>query len=181
MKPLLVRSFLSLAAMALMLPAAFGQSSKGQNDATLGLGLGYPGVYGSAGMPPLFFTFDHAIQDRFSIGGMASYATSSYSFAVDKWSYSYLFLGARGAYHFADAIRDLRNTDLYGGITLGEVIVSNSFSGPNASIYNYTAGTSYFQFGLYVGGRYFFSPNWAATAELGYDIGYFKVGITYKL
>lgn len=181
MKRFLALGLLLLGLAALVPPHSVAQSKKGESVATLGLGLGYPGVYGSAGVPPLFFTFDHAIQDRISIGGTASYATSSYSFAVDKWSYSYLFLGARGAYHFADEIKDLKNVDLYGGITLGYVIVSSSFSGPNASIYNYSVGASYFQFGLYAGGRYFFSPRWGVTAELGYDIGYFKIGVSYKL
>jgi hypothetical protein len=181
MKRVLAVGLLLFAITGLTVSGSVAQSKKGENVATLGLGLGYPGAYGSSGMPPLFFTFDHAIQDRITIGGVASYSTSSYSIAVDKWSYSYLFLGARGAYHFADEFKDLKNVDLYGGITLGYVIVSSSFSGPNAAIYNYSVGASYFQFGLYAGGRYFFSPRWAATAELGYDIGYFKVGISYKL
>lgn len=181
MKRLLAVGLASLVVSVLMVSSSAAQSKKGENIATLGLGLGYPGVYGSSSLPPLFLSFDHALQDRISLGGIASYATSSYSVAVDKWSYNYLFLGARGAYHFAEEIKNLKDVDLYGGITLGYVIVSNSFTGANATIYNYSAGGSYFQFGLYVGGRYFFSPKWAGTAELGYDIGYFKVGISYKL
>lgn len=180
MRRLLAAGIILLGTSMVIHSGSFAQSRKGDNVATLGLGLGYPGIYGSSGMPPLFLSFDHAIQDRWTVGGIVSYSTSSYSFAVDKWSYTYFFLGARGAYHFADEFKDLRNVDLYGGITLGYNIVSASFSGPNASIYNYSAGGSYFQFGLFVGGRYFFSPKWAATAELGYDIGFFKVGISYK-
>ncbi len=180
MKRLASVSLLIFIATALMVSESAAQSKMGENVATFGLGLGYPGVYGSSGLPPLFVSLDHAIQERISIGGTVSYATSSYSFAVDKWSYNYVFVGARGAYHFADEIKDLKNFDLYGGLTLGYVIVSSSFSGANAAIYNYSVGSSYFQFGLYAGGRYFFSPKWAATAELGYDIGYFKVGISYK-
>ena len=181
MKRLLSAGVLFFLATALMVSVSSAQSKKGESIATLGLGLGYPGLYGSSSMPPLFLSFDHAIESDISVGGILSYSSSSYSFAVDKWSYTYIFIGARGGYHFADRIKDLKNVDLYGGITLGYNIVNSSFSGPNASLFNYSVGASYFQFGIYAGGRYFFSPKWAATAELGYDIGYFKVGISYKL
>lgn len=181
MKGRLAASLFLFLITALMVSGSYAQSRNGESVVTFGLGLGYPGVYGSSSLPPLFLTYDHAIQDRISIGGMVSYSTSSYSFTADKWSYTYMFVGGRGAYHFADEIKGLKNTDLYGGVTLGYVIVSSSFSGRDARIYNYSAGGSYFQFGLYVGGRYFFSPKWAGTAELGYDIGFFKIGISYKL
>jgi Outer membrane protein beta-barrel domain len=180
MNKLLAVVVVLLIAMVLVSPAS-AQSKKGENVLTLGLGLGYPGLYGSSGVPPIFATLDHAIQDRISVGGVIGYTSSSYSIAVDKWSYTYIVVGARGAYHFADEIKDLKNVDLYGGITIGYNIVSSSFSGAHAEIYNYSAGGSYFHFGVFVGGRYFFSPKWAATAELGYDIGYIKVGISYKL
>jgi hypothetical protein len=164
-----------------MVSASSAQSKKGESVVTLGLGLGYPGVYGSSGVPPIFGSFDHAIQNRISIGGIVAYSSSSYSFTVDKWTYTYIFVGARGAYHFADEIKDLKNMDLYGGIDIGYNIVSSKFSGKEAVLYNYSAGGGYFHFGIFVGGRYYFSPKWAATAELGYDIGYFKIGISYKL
>jgi hypothetical protein len=165
----------------LLVSTSSAQSKKGENVVTAGLGLGYPGVYGTSGVPPIFASFDHAIQNRISVGGIVAYSSSSYSFTVDKWSYTYIFLGARGAYHFAEEIKDLKNFDLYGGIDLGYNIVSAKFSGQNSALYPYSAGGSYFQFGIFVGGRYFFSQRWAATAELGYDIGYFKIGVSYKL
>jgi hypothetical protein len=165
----------------LLVSTSSAQAKKGENVVTLGLGLGYPGVYGTTGMPPIFGTFDHAIQDRISVGGMVSYSGSSYSVGSDKWTYTYFFIGARGAYHFADEIKDLKNTDLYGGINIGYNIVNSSFSGKDAGVYNYSVGGGYFHFGIYVGGRYYFSKQWAASAELGYDIGYFKIGVSYKL
>jgi len=73
---------------------------------------------------------------------------------VDKWSYSYFFIGARGAYHFADEIKDLKNVDRYGGITLGYNLVTNKFSGQQGVLTDYSAGGSYLQFGVYIGGRY---------------------------
>lgn len=166
---------------ALLVSVSDAQSKKGENVITAGLGLGYPGLYGTGSMPPIFLSFDHAIVQNIAVGGIVSYSTSTYDLTVDKWSYTYIFIGARGSYHFADQIKDLKNVDLYGGLTLGYNIVSAKFSGANEKLYPYSAGGSYFGFGIYVGGRYYFTPKFAATAELGYDIGFFKVGVSYKL
>jgi len=181
MKKTLVILVTVLTISALLASPSSAQSKKGESIITAGLGLGYPGAYGSAGMPPIFVAFDHAIVPRISVGGIVSYSTSSYEFVRDKWSYSYIFFGARGAYHFSEHIRDLKDVDLYGGLTLGYHVVSAKFSGVDERLHPYSAGGSYFGFGIFVGGRYFFTPKWAATAELGYDIGFLKIGVSYKL
>jgi hypothetical protein len=173
-----------LVAVFLLVSMADAQAKKGESVITAGLGLGYPGIYGTSGMPPIFASFDHAVIPNVTVGGIVSFSTSKYEWggiADYKWSYTYIFIGARGAYHFADQFKDLKNTDLYGGLTLGYSIVSAKFDGKDERAYPYNAGGGYFGIGFYVGGRYFFSPKWAATAELGYDIGFFKIGISYKL
>lgn len=162
-------------------PSSLAQSKNGENVITAGLGLGYPGAYGTAGMPPIFVSFDHGIVHNISVGGVVSFSTSSYEFVSDKWSYTYIFVGARGAYHFAEQLKDLKNFDLYGGLTLGYHIVSAKFSGRDEQLIPYKAGGGYFGFGIFVGGRYYFSPKFAATMELGYDIGFLKIGASYKL
>jgi hypothetical protein len=182
MKKLLMVCTVVMLIAAIAAPVASAQEKKGENVITGGLGLGYPGLYGTSGMPPIFVSFDHGIVTPFSVGGIVSYSTSSYSWANDyKWSYSYIFVGARGAYHFSSMIKDLKNIDVYGGLTLGYHIVSAKFDGKDERLTPYNAGGSYFGFGFFVGGRYYFSPKLAATAELGYDIGYLKIGISYKL
>jgi hypothetical protein len=171
-----------VAITTLLTSGSYGQAKNGENVVTAGLGLGYPGAYGTAGMPPVFVSFDHGIQSKFSVGGIASFSTSKYDWpGGDNWSYTYIFVGARGAYHFGDLIEGNKNLDLYGGLTLGYHIVSHSFSGKNEGLYTYSPGAGYFGFGIFAGGRYYFTPKWAATAELGYDIGFFKAGISYKL
>jgi hypothetical protein len=173
-----------LVATTLLVSVTNAQAKKGENVITAGLGLGYPGVYGTSGMPPIFVTFDHAIIPNVSVGGVVSYSTSKYEWtgvSDYKWSYTYIFIGARGAYHFADQIKDLKNTDLYGGLTLGYSIVGSKFDGKDERAYPYSAGGGWFGFGIFIGGRYYFSPKFAATAELGYDIGFFKIGVSYKL
>lgn len=182
MKKLVLLCTVILAVAVLGLSVTTAQVKKGESVITAGLGLGYPGVYGSAGMPPIFVSFDHAVVPQISVGGITSLSTSSYSWGTDhKWSYTYIFVGARGAYHFGPHIKDLKNIDVYGGLTMGYHIVSAKFDGKDERLIPYSAGGGYFGFGIFVGGRYYFTPNFAATAELGYDIGFLKVGVSYKL
>jgi hypothetical protein len=182
MKRLFATGLFVLLLAALVVSSASAQAKKGESVITAGVGFGYPGLYGTSSMPPIFLAFDHSVQNKFSVGGVVSYSSSSYEFTVDKWTYTYIFVGARGAYHFGEDLQLPSNTDLYGGITLGYNIVNWSYSGPNANILYYSVGGSYFQFGFYGGGRYFFSPRWGVTGELGYDaLGFFKLGLSYKI
>ncbi len=185
MKKLLTLCAVVLLVSSLAITGASAQAKNGENVITAGLGLGYPGLYGTSGMPPIFLALDHGIVSNFSVGGIVSYSTSSYDYGTDyKWSYSYIFVGARGAYHFGPMMKELpKNIDLYAGLTLGYHIVSAKYDGRGeerlASFYS--AGASYFGFGFFGGARYYFTPKFAATAEVGYDIGYLKIGISYNL
>ena len=177
-----------LAALVLVSTVSFAQAKKGDNMISAGVGFGYPGYYGATGMPPIFAMWEHCVYPKITVGPMVSYATSSYSGGTlqgqdQSWTYTYIFIGARGAYHFGeDLLKDSKNIDLYGGLSIGYNIVNNSYSGPGSQYVGlYSAGGSYFHFGFYGGGRYFFSPKFGAMAEVGYDIGYFKIGVTYKL
>ena len=179
MKKALVAALVVISVLAVS--SASAQGKDGENIITAGLGLGYPGLYGTSSVPPIFVSFDHGIVNKFSVGGILAYSGSSYEVDPYKWSYTYIFVGARGGYHFAQDLKAPSNVDVYGGLTLGYNIVSSSLTGPGTNYFGYTAGGSYFQFGFYAGARYFFSPKFGASAEVGYDIGYFKVGVSYIL
>jgi len=177
-----------LVALVLVSTVSFAQAKKGDNLISAGVGFGYPGYYGASGMPPIFAMWEHCIYPKITVGPMASYATSSFTTGIvqgkeEKWTYTYIFIGARGAYHFAeDLMKDNKNVDLYGGLSFGYNIVNNDYSGPAQQYAGlYSVGASYVHFGFFAGGRYFFSPKFAALGEIGYDIGYFKIGLTYKL
>jgi hypothetical protein len=151
-----------------------------------GLGLGMYGIYGSAGMPPVFVAFDMAvpsIHPKISLGGIVAYAGSSDDFGSGKASYKYIVIAARGSYHF---LENNKNIDAYAGLGLGYDIVSSSvtWSDPNAQRFfggSWSAGASYFFFDIHAGGRYYFSPKFAAMAEVGYGVGFLRVGLSYKL
>ena len=87
----------------------------------------------------------------------------------DKWKYTDLITTLRGAFHHPV----LSNFDAYGDLSLGLRHLSTSFSGPSGSTYNSLGGESSANeaaVNLFVGGRYYFTPNIGAFAELQPDL-----------
>jgi hypothetical protein len=145
----------------------------------VGLGLGFGGIYGSVSFPPISFGFQYGIHEKISVGGIIGYTSSTEKvfFARNyEWKYSYIVIGARGEYHF---LENIDKVDGYAGATLGYNIVS--VSEPTGFGGTYSASGSYLLFGVHVGGRYYFNPQIAAFAELGYGLGYLTAGVAFKL
>jgi len=155
--------------------------NKGDKVLSAGIGFGgLGGLYGSTSMPTISLGFDYGIDvPKISVGGIVGYASSTDDFGFGySWKYTYIVIGARGAYHF---LEDNKNLDAYAGIILGYNIVSASWNGTIAQPTYYSASASYMLFGAFVGGRYYFTPKLGAFAELGYGAGIFTVGLSYKL
>jgi hypothetical protein len=151
---------------------------KGDMAVQAGIGLISFGMYGDTVVPPISASFDWAMPIKdlpFSFGAFLGYASSEYKFYY-TWTYSYLMLGARAAYHVDFGVKNL---DTYAGVLLGYNIVSFDSDVPSGYNY-YTEGASYFLYGGFVGGRYFFTKNFAAFAEFGYGIALINVGVTFK-
>ena len=164
--------------MVLVLSISFSQMAYKKGDQVINLGIGIGGFAGAYGTGSIAFTggYENAINENISLGGILGYSSSSYDYGFgDSWKFTYILIGVRGAYHYDVLHNGLLDT--YGGIMLGYNIVS--FTGPTVSFYS--PGTSYMEFGFFVGGRYYFNPKWAIQAELGYGIGILNVGIAYKL
>lgn len=162
---------------------SFGQGyKKGVNNLNAGVSIGgLAGFYGSSDFPPISVGLQFGIHEKFSVGGIIGYASSSYDLgffnnANYTWTYRYIIVGARGEYHFMEPKDDF---DLYGGLTIGYNIVS--VDEPTGYSGFYTAEASYLLYGFHAGGRYLFSKNIGAFAELGYGIGYFTIGLNVKL
>ncbi|WP_121201803.1 hypothetical protein [Mucilaginibacter gracilis] len=66
------------------------------------------------------------------MGGQRSYASSKYSASYYGYGYIYkvsaTYIGARGSYHLNDALNINSKFDLYGGLSLGYVVVNLSDS-----------------------------------------------------
>jgi hypothetical protein len=176
--------YLLVIALLVLSAVSFGQIAykMGDNNVSGMLGLGgYGGLYGTSTMPAIAASYEMGYNENFSIGGLAGITGSEFPIlGAWKWKYTYILIGARGAYHYDLLHKD--NIDTYGGAMLGYNIVSFSEEGaPVGGINFFTAGASYLSYGGFVGGRYYFSPNLAAQAELGFGIGLLTIGISYKM
>ena len=170
----------------------FGEGSKIIN---VGIGLGSPYVATSSSItiPPIHASYEQGLTENISLGGLIGYTASSYDapsiYGYNgnnykyTYNYSYLLIGVRGAYHYE--VTD--QFDIYGGVMLGYNIASESFSttNPNNGVvqaYNdNSTSSSAVTFSLYGGARYMFNEHVGAFAELGYNIAYLSIGVSFKL
>ena len=163
-----------------MASISMAQSSSGAYDSNTstfqaGIGLGTPffgsGYSSSIPINPTV-AYERAVTDAFSAGGELSYAGSKfYGINVNAF-----YIGARGTYHLGKLVDLGKNTDLYGGVGLGYVIVNVSDNTGDSATASSALG-----YGLYVGGKYYFSPSVGLYAELGYQsLSYINVGVAFK-
>ncbi len=155
--------------------------SKGDKVANLSIGLGST-IYGSGysgGIPPIAASLEYGIKDELfnensslGVGGYLGFSTATWG---DYYSYSSIIVGARGILHY----QLIDNVDTYGGILLGYNISSSKYTGVGASIGGASVGGLIYA--GFVGARYYFSPKFAAMAELGYGIAVLNLGVSIKL
>ncbi len=177
MKRLLLVAFAVVLTSSLM----FGQIAykMGENNASGFVGLGgLAGLYGTSTLPAIGGSYEVGYNENISIGGLAGISGSEQDLGFfGKFKYTYIIIGGRGLYHY-DLMHN-EKIDTYGGVMLGYNIVSSSYDGNYGSLY--TASGSYLAYGGFIGGRYYFSPNLSAQAELGYGLGLLSVGLSYKM
>jgi len=159
--------------------------NKADKVAQVGIGIGgLGGFYGTSSLPVISVGLDFGVHEYVSIGGVAGYSSSKIEYPalnqLYRYKYTYFTLGARGSYHFLQIPNE--KFDVYAGAGLGYNIVSASYDGP-ATLMGFatTASGSYLFFAVHAGGRYYFSPNFAAYAELGYGLGILNIGIALRL
>jgi hypothetical protein len=100
----------------------------------------------------------------------------------DHAGYSYNWFtsitAVRSAYHYG---WDVKGLDTYGGIAAGMrfLIFNETYDSgyPNA----YNPGSIYPFVGMFVGTSYFFNDLIGINGELGYNINYAQIGMTFKL
>ncbi len=162
------------------------------ND-VIGLGIGLGSTYGyttSSSSPALSAQYEHGIWNIagpgvISLGGFLGYKSYSYDGIApgytfsQKWSYT--IIGLRSAYHY-NGFQGSK-FDPYGGLMLSYDIVSASYTSSDHT-YDYLYRGAYgstFRITLFLGGRYYFSENWAAFGELGFGNAILSLGLAYKL
>ena len=158
---------------------AQAQYEKGQIDANLGVGFGASFATGSVSLPPVSFSLDFGINDNISLGGYVGYSSSSEDFSGFggnySWKYTYIIVGARGAYHF-DLVD---NMDTYAGLMLGYNVATVKYDGPSGNLFG-TPSAGGIAYSAFFGARYHFGESFGVYGELGYGIAIFNVGVTMK-
>jgi len=163
---------------------------KGNSLLSFGIGLGgnlYSGSGYSSKIPPISVHYEYCVKDNLfdeksslGIGAMLGYTSAKWEYSgwggSYGWKYTSIIVGAKGALHYAFVDK----LDTYAGLMLGYNIVSAKEIGDWGTGTTYkasgSAATSYF----FIGGRYYFSDNLAAFAELGYGMAILNLGITLK-
>ena len=184
------RMFLLSVMVALVAAVSFGQLAYKKGDqnvsAMFGLGFSHSLTGTTTTFPALSAAFDYGYDKNISLGGIIGYEAEKYEAAYGgygyKFSYSYLIIAARGAYHY-DVFHNGK-VDTYGGLMLGYDVGSASaeYTGNWFGVFQPGAeSVGGAVFGIFAGGRYYFDPRWAAQLEVGYGLSYLNIGIAYKL
>ncbi len=182
--------FFLIALTMLLTTTVSAKSAYDQNAkvAQFGLGIGgLGGFYGTSSIPVLSLGMDFGIDHMFSVGGRVGYTSSKFESPLFiagtrssySWKYTYITVAGRGSYHYPI---QHDKVDVYGGLDLGYNIVSAKYEGdPARQVLATGASSSYLFWGIHIGGRYFFSKNFAAFGEIGYGFGFLNLGISMKL
>lgn len=179
-------------ALLFALPALQAQESMfnlGDKVINLGIGLGntlyVSGLGYTSGVPPISLSYEQAIVDEvlekgvIGVGGYVGYTSYKYRYdymGVDwGWNYSSIILGAGGFFHYPL----IDKLDTYAGLLLGyNISTVTDYGNTGTNIADSSGGIVLSGF---VGGRYYFSEQFAAFAQLGYGIAYLTLGVSIKL
>ncbi len=178
----LVIAFVALLSTTFAVAQEFGE---GSNRLHLGIGVGSAYAYSgsTSSIPPVHASFEHGITDKIGVGAIVGYTAStweqSFLSTTYEWKFTYLLVGARGAYHFKTDDK----IDLYGGAMLGYNIASAKFESNDASLNAFITEPKVggVAVGAFVGGRYNFNEKIGIFGELGYNIAYLSAGLCFNL
>ena len=114
------------------------------------------------------------------IGGIFRYWGYSDAYYAGELSYTNIFIGVQGNYHFVIEGND--QLDPYGGLVLAYDGGSVSYSGPAGNYATPSQGGVWL--GFQGGIRYFINPDLALTGRVGFgtlSYGALEIGIDFKL
>jgi hypothetical protein len=113
---------------------------------------------------------------RIGVSGSIDMFSYSDAYFATRWSYRVIPIAGFVNYHVT-----LKNPkiDPFIGAGLGYYIVSASYDGPGNP--GYTARSSAMDFGVQLGGRYFFKPNMAVQAQTGLGFGAMALGLSWTM
>jgi hypothetical protein len=148
----------------------------------LGFGHTYGLVAGAESWPALYGSVEKGIVNInnfgiISAGGLVAFNHVGYDRYGYEGSWNELYFGGRAAFYFSKV--KAKNIDLYAGVTIGirhYTVVEYDRND------NYGENTHSDPFsGAFGGIKYYFKNDMAVFGELGPDIMWLKLGLTFKL
>jgi hypothetical protein len=179
-------------ALLLAMPVIKGQESMidlGDKVICVGLGIGNTLYIGGSGystiVPPISVSFEQAVVDdifdKGVLGLIGSFGYTSYKFRYNMdnqdwgWNYHNIILGAGSLLHYPLIDR----LDTYLGVMLGYNFTTTAEYGDTGD--NIPESVGGFVYAGFIGGRYYFTDQFAAFAQLGYGIAYLTLGVSIRL
>jgi hypothetical protein len=160
-------------------------------SALVGIG-GHYGIYSNYTFvtPGLGISYEHGLQVEagpgvIGVGGYVGYKSLGYkktytNIAVYDYRWTYVIIGARGAYHYD--LFGVEELDTYGGLMFAANILSTK---DKSTYYGLTGelatGNTDPSLTLFLGGRYYFSESIGGLIEVGYGVSYLNLGLSFKL
>lgn len=171
MKKLL--TLLVVSASLLVLNSNANAQEKGSR--VLGVGIGLNSYY--SGGIPLGAYLEFPVADNITVGPMVDFLSHNYAAG---YKFTSIYIGGRGSYHVNEILKiNNDKLDIYGGLALGYRSFKwsdSAFSGLSGS---YGSGVYY---GLFIGGRYYFTDSLAGFVELGATgSSNLRIGVNVKL
>lgn len=165
----------------------------GDKVAQVGIGLGSylgTGNYKTT-FPSTVFSYEFGVADylfdeksALGLGLIGGYSAGEQTMPVNwgattniKYKHNFFLIAGRSNFHY----QFVDNLDTYAGLSVGYNLATSKYEGPNTGIAPTASDVGGFLWGLHVGGRYYFIPNFAAFAEVGYGISPITVGLALKL
>jgi hypothetical protein len=164
-----------------------------KGDKVINLGVGFGSYIGGSGykttVPPLSLFAELGVKDGL-LNGKSSIGVGGYlAYTANKWEnllpvvgaygfdYTHFIIGARGLFHY----QFVDKLDTYAGLMLGYNVASSKYFGGNLAIPVHAVSVGGFTYSSFIGARYYFTPKWAAFAEVGYGIAALELGLSLKL
>ena len=132
--------------------------------ANVGIGFGYGGAGYKMSIPPISASVEYAgLPIPLSVGGYFGIARYTGSYWLFEYTQMYIAFGARAAWHF----NFLSNLDTYAGVGIGYIMYS--YGGEASSLNDLDLDKGAFDFGGFIGARYFFTDIIGVYLETGYS------------
>jgi hypothetical protein len=154
-------------------------------DMVLNAGFGLGRTYGSLGSSWLSITvtgergfWEIGDFGVISIGALVGYQPGHIRNTDYRWNN--FFVGPRGVFHFT--IIPVEKLDVYAGIGLGLWLNSEPdyIWDPDDGWYYDKQINAHFYGGVFAGARYYFTDVFGVFGEVGYEVSWLKVGMSFK-